>query len=1265
MIRMNKTGFMMVFGFFMVLVLCGFTNHRASASTLTTSNLKLYVNGVAKTWDSEVELKNEIVPCYVMSDYFQTTTTVSWESSVPTVVAISNDTNKGEVSLVRKGPGYSVITATVINGTQKLKASFTVKVALEINKAKTDLTTATTTSEQLLVLDSVGSTKQIYLKYVDDTSGSTPVAGGAITGSAVTYTSANENVVKVDENGKVTAIGAGKSEITISSVTTSSSEKKMTITVTAVVAPSYNLSYTSSSGASYSVNSKKKVTDSGGLADYVPSSFTLVSNAVYASNLTWVVYDRAGNKIDPATSSIMKYAVSEQSGTVNFTNVKAGTYDIYAFADKDYNTSTNAPYAYMRVIVPIDLGDTNLVMNVGDTYNVIENTNIPGKIFTSVTYIAPGTANIAEFDMKTYDITANMKGKVSFTLTYDPDKALFDSSIVVAPKTYNITVVDGIALSTTSAILYVKGTLRLDAIVTDSASAITWTSSDPTIAKVEDGLVTGLKEGKATITAKQTVDGVVKKATCIITVQKTVSSITVDPATTTLAIGAYQTLHATIAPSDLAGVTLQWRSSDDKVATIVESTAKTVTIQGVAGGHAVISAINQDNVVVGYCHVSVHQPVTSIVLSESNVTTLLTTKNVQLRATVYPENALNKTVTWTSSDTNKATVDANGMVTLKKTGTVSIIATSQDNPSVSAICNIEITVPVSSIALDQTVKTMYVGETARLSYILLPNNSSNAVVTWTSTNASVAAVDSAGKVTAKGPGVAVIILRATDGGYTAYCTITVKRIATGIKLDVSKLALKAGEYYYITAALTPKDSTETNITWESSDTKVATVDSKGKVIAKDSGSAIIMARIDNGAVAYCNVTVTKPVEGLILNFTEKTIFTNTKFTLEASIQPSSANNLNVTWSSSNTKVATVSSKGEVSGLVGGTAVITCKTADGGFTATCVVTVKEPVTKVTLDYETYNLGVGKSFKLTATVSNETATNQKVIWTSSNTKIATVNQNGKVTGVAKGYVTITAMALDGSEVEATCEVRVVNPVTSLTLNDNYITMFVGDSSTLKVTLRPTNATYKEVTWSSSDTSIAIVDQDGVVTGLKAGNATITAKAQDNSGKQSQCYVSVYDRVPSTGITLQDKKLTMIPGEEKIVQLVLIPAASTDSYTWSSDNPAVAKVNKTTGKIYARATGTAYITVMTDSGKTATVEVTVIGLNMTEMTLEQYTTYPYPLVVEGATSTVRWSIDKPQVAVVTNGYVSSRGIGKATISAVVNGRRLTCKLTVVKIN
>ena len=1266
--RIRDIGLKFFFGFLLAFLIFHYDETSVKASTITPGSYYFMFNNTKYTQNTEAELKTKDTTLFISSDsVISNSTTVQWESSEPGVVTLEDISGSSSVKVVRNGPGYSTIKATISDGNYSTIISFVVKVKLEINSAATGTVQETTTSKTgILVFDSATSAKkQIYLKYVDydDTSGT--VSGSAISVSAVNFSSSNVGVATVDEQGYVTPVGAGSTTITVTSDTMSSSDKSLTDTLTVVVAPSYSLTFADSSGTSNTYNSINPKKQSGGIVSNVPSSFTLVSNATLGTDLKWVVKDcsvkTSSNTISEGTSSKMTYNVSKISGNVTFTNVKAGTYEVYAFANSAYSEGTNAPYAYMKLIVPINMGATNIVMNVGDTYELLDNSNLPGVgVFSTASY-TDNNMNIATIDMSTYIIKAKKKGSIDITLSYNGGSNLFDVS--PTDKTIHITVIDGIALNTTSASIYIGGTLQLQTITTDS-SAVTWTSADTSIATVTGGVVTGKKEGTVKITAKQNVDGVIKTATCVITVQKTVTKIEVDPNEVELAIDAYKTLHATITPSNLTGVTLQWRSSNDSVVKIVESSALTATIQGVSGGTAVIAAINQDNVVVGYCHVTVRQPVTSIELSETDVTVSLSTKKLQIRASVYPDNAVDKDVKWTSTNTKVATVDANGMVTFKTYGNVSIIATSVDNPAVTAICNITIQVPVASVALDATTKTMYVGQTARLTYTVLPTTASINTVTWTSTNTSVASVDSTGLVTAKGVGTSVIILKTIDGGYSVYCTITVKQVATAVKFDVATLSLKVGEYYNIKTTFTPNNSTDTDLVWESSDTKIATVDDSGKVIGKSAGSVIIMARTEAGGVAYCKVTVTQPATGIILNFSEKTIYIGSKFTLEASVSPSTATNLNVTWKSSNVKIATVSKNGEVAGLQGGVVIITATTVEGGYIATCVVTVREPVTTVKLDYETYSLGVGKNVKLTATVTTETATNQNVVWTSSNEDVATVNQKGKVTGIKTGYATITATALDGSDVEATCEVRVVNAVESITISDNYVSLFVGDTEKLKVTIKPSNATFKTATWTTSDASVAIVDDKGVITALKAGSATITAAAQDNSGKKVICVVAVYERVPSTSITLQDKSLTMVAGEEKVVQIVLNPTTSTDGYTWSTDNPAVATVNKTTGRITARSTGKAYITVMTDSGKTASIEVTVIGLNMTSLTLEQYTTYPYPLTVEGATTTVKWSIDKPQVAVVTNGYVSSRAVGTATITAVVNGRKLTCKLKVVAI-
>ena len=188
----------------------------------------------------------------------------------------------------------------------------------------------------------------------------------------------------------------------------------------------------------------------------------------------------------------------------------------------------------------------------------------------------------------------------------------------------------------------------------------------------------------------------------------------------------------------------------------------------------------------------------------------------------------------------------------------------------------------------------------------------------------------------------------------------------------------------------------------------------------------------------------------------------------------------------------------------GSATITAKAGDKS--ATCAVTVKAkvvPVSSVSLNKATLELTEGDSETLTATVAPDNATNKTVTWSSSDASVATVDNGGKVTAVKAGSATITAKAGDKS---TTCAVTVkakAIPVSSITLNETSIEIQVGESRLLVATVGPENATNKAVSWSSSDTTIVIVNQIGKVTALKSGTAIITAKAGD---KTATCTVSV---------------------------------------------------------------------------------------------------------------------------------------------------------------
>lgn len=1249
-----------------LLIIYLFSSSTAWASEVIRPDEYFFVfNGQKKNAGTEYEMKKHNILLNITSGDWEPETEVKWVSSEPGVVELEASSNGSNfINLVRKGPGYSTITAVVKQGTNSYSLSCLVKVNLEFDYQKTGTTTATTTGEKILVFDNISDEpKQIYLKYANyiPEGEADPVSGDAIAVSSVTWESNNEGVATVDDNGKVTAVGSGSASITATTNTMSSQDKYLSINMQVVVTPKFSLTYDDINGNPVVEHSVKSDNNFTPVVD-VPTNFIIESNSSFATNLKWEVYDVSNNKLLSNNNDKLSYSISENSGNVTFMNVKAGTYDIYAYANQRYSHNANAPYAYMRIIVPIYLGDVNIVMNVGDTYNIEENSNIPDFGIFEVLYLEPGGANRARVNRDTGVITALKKGKVTIQLNYLPASNLYDDETEYTRERFiNVTVIDGISLSASEAMLYTSGTLMLQAVVTDPTVPITWSSDAPNIAKVENGLITALRPGVAIITAQQNIQGVIKKAICEITVQQSVASISIDPPVLSLAIGEYQTVHASITPK-LSNIKLNWKSSDEKVVKIIEANPLTLTVQGIAGGNAVISAINEDNIVVGYSHVTVRQPVTSIRLSDTNVNINLDAKSIQLRAMVYPENAINKEVRWTSSNTSIAKVNENGLVTLSRPGEVTIIATSVDNPNVMELCNITIEIPVETVALDDKETTIYVGQTKRLNYSVLPINASRNAVTWTSTNPSVASVDATGRVSAKQVGTTVIMLKSFDGGHSAYCTVTVRQIAEGIKFTQTELELTTGQIHEIEYKLIPNNATDANVVWESSDTKVIVVSETGEVTAKGPGVAFVIARTEAGGMSYIKVTVKQSVAGLLLNFSEKTIYTGETFEFKVSVTPSKASNLGVDWKSSNPSVATVSDKGEVVGLTAGTTVITSTTKDGGYSASCIVIVRQRISSMKINHESYRLGVGKSFTLSVLVDDEIATDLKFSWSSSNEDVATVNKNGKVTGQDLGFAVITARALDGSGEKASCELQVVRPVSRVTLDKSFLSMLVGETKELKVKIEPKNATFKGAIWLSSDNNIAMVDEDGVITALEPGSVTITASAQDNSGKKAICYVTVNKRVPATSVILSEKEIIMTQTEQRIVRPVLNPVNSTDNLSWSTDNSAVASVDENTGKIKARATGTAYITAMTDSGKIATIKVIVIGLNVTELELEQYSRYT--LIVEGATSRVTWDVANPKIAEIRNGNIVTKERGTTTITATVNGRKLYCKLTVKKI-
>ena len=333
-----------------------------------------------------------------------------------------------------------------------------------------------------------------------------------------------------------------------------------------------------------------------------------------------------------------------------------------------------------------------------------------------------------------------------------------------------------------------------------------------------------------------------------------------------------------------------------------------------------------------------------------------------------------------------------------------------------------------------------------------------------------------------------------------------------VKLSKSKATIEKGKTLTLKATITPSDLPDKSVTWTSSNTKVATVTSAGKVKGVKTGTATITCTSNStGAKATCKVTV----GSVKLDKTEATILKGKTTTLTATVYPSSLTDKSVTWESSNTKIATVTSAGKVKGVKAGTATITCTSNATGLKATCTVNVVKGF--VTLNKTEACVQKGKTMTLKATVTPESLEDKSVTWESSDTKIATVTSAGKVKGVKYGTAIITCTSV-ATGAKATCQVTVGKVVISM----SEFSIKRSRGITLEATVYPSTLTDKSVTWESSDPSIATVNENGRVKGIKAGTATVTCTSVA-TGLKSTCTVTVLSNSEARSMIGDDDELT----------------------------------------------------------------------------------------------------------------------------------------------
>ena len=854
--------------------------------------------------------------------------------------------------------------------------------------------------------------------------------------------------------------------------------------------------------------------------------------------------DNATDKTVEWTSSKPEVATVDENGKVQA--VSEGTTTITA-TTKDGKKTAESVVTVSGTITE----DPNFVHITSITLGKIKTTLTPGEKYQMQVVILPTDAS---------DQTVTWTSSNTDVATINADGVL--TAVAAGETTILVTTKDG---NKTAAVKITvegeKGTLSTEQDITEQSTSENTTevvtTERSTSENTTEVVATEQNTSENTTEVVTTEQSTSENTTEVVTTEQTTSETATTENTTEeskitdiifntdafeMTVGESTRLKVTILP-DASNANLSWTTSDSSVVAI--SAMGTVTAKAV--GTAEIRVTDSNSGKSAVCTITVKEKEEDKIAVESIVVTpaektMKTGETVELEAIIMPLDATVKDVTWTSNNKEIAEVDQNGKVTAKAAGEVEISATTVDGGKV-AVCKIEVTksntnVAVSSITFEKTNVSLEVGNSTHLTATVLPENATNKILTWKSSNPTVATVDTAGIVNAKSSGMTVITATSADGTVTAECMVTVtekqeEKIAVEqIILSTTNVTLTADGEFSLTATVIPLEATDQTVIWSTADETIAEVDANGKVTAKTPGDTKITATSADGTVtAVCNVKVKEEsssdilVESITLEQKDITLVTGEETTLVATVLPENAANKEIEWNSYSPEIATVDSDGKVHAVAKGVAVITATTVDGGKVVYCTVHVEEKSTETSIAVESVEvtpakqeLTVGESANLTVSITPSTATNQNVTWKSNDETILKVEQNGKITALKEGQTTVIVQTEDGNKL-AFCDVTIKakqQPTTQTTtatteikvaqvnVSEKTFTLALKGTKTIKASVSPSNATNKKVTYTSANKTVATVDANGKVKAVAPGITTITVKAA--SGASAKVKVKV---------------------------------------------------------------------------------------------------------------------------------------------------------------
>lgn len=547
-------------------------------------------------------------------------------------------------------------------------------------------------------------------------------------------------------------------------------------------------------------------------------------------------------------------------------------------------------------------------------------------------------------------------------------------------------------------------------------------------------------------------------------------------------------------------------------------------------------------------------------------------------------------VTYTSQDPSIATVDDEGNITPQSEGTtiITVIDTEghQDHTYVT-VKGEEITFPLNEYSLK-------VGETTKIKYQLNKEKINEKDLTFSSDDNKIATVDNEGNIKAISVGETKIIIKVKD--ITKEIKITVNEnivLPTALILSADTITLNAGDSTQINATVAPNNATSKVLIWKSDNSNIASVDNNGKIHGENAGDTTVHVSTTNGITKNIKVIVNKKIitaTDIKLNQNSVKLKVGEKFKINYTIIPEATTDKTIKFEYDKNYI-NLDNKGNVETKKAGITNVTVITSNGK-SATLRIEIISPEKKaseVRINDGNLKLTEDATKTLSISVVPSDIDKTKAIWKTSNADIVEIDENGniKAKNVGKANITVT---LDNQQSSITVEVvKKIIPTTSITLNKTKIAMKAGKTdSSLKAEIKPSNATNKNVIWTSSNTKVAAVDKNGEITAYSKGTTTIKATSSDNNSHTASCTVTVTYNV---SLVLEYSAKTLIKGETFTLKGKVTPKEANQDLKWSSNNTKVATVDSN-GKITAKAKGTAVITAQSkeDSSKTQQCKITV---------------------------------------------------------------------------